>query len=62
MKAKSKYPRGTKFTCLRCDGSWRSIEDSEDKPRACSKCKSAYWDKPRQMVPHASRGRGRRPQ
>lgn len=58
---KVKYPRGTTFDCLRCARSWRCREDLLERPRCCGKCKSAFWDKPRQAVPHASWGAGKEP-
>lgn len=32
------------FTCLRCGAEWAS---KQERPRACSRCKSSYWDVPR---------------
>ena len=33
------------WKCLRCGYIW--LPRGKDKPIACAKCKSAYWDKPR---------------
>lgn len=49
------------FRCLRCGHEWvpRGLEDIVDgkipkalaeEPRVCPKCKSPYWNKPRQKV------------
>lgn len=32
--------------CYRCLHKW--VQREEEKPRICPKCKSPYWDKPRQ--------------
>lgn len=53
------YPAGTVFHCLRCDADWATRKDG--KPKACGKCKSAYWDRPEQSIPRASRGVGTLP-
>lgn len=44
-------------TCLRCGHVWvpplRNVDGSKwvcEKPRACSKCKSFYWDRPAQSA------------
>lgn len=34
-----------KYTCERCNHSW--LPRSEEKPRVCPFCNSAYWDVPR---------------
>jgi len=34
------------YKCERCSHEWQPRK--EDYPRTCPKCKSAYWDKPRQ--------------
>lgn len=31
------------WQCLRCGYIW--IARTKDKPRACAKCKSKYWDR-----------------
>jgi len=47
------------YRCLRCDHAWipRGLEvpegggkppEPDETPRVCPKCKSPYWDKPRQ--------------
>lgn len=41
------------FHCLRCDHGW--IPRKPKKPLICPKCKSAYWDRPRKVVPKAAR-------
>lgn len=35
------------FRCERCDHEWVPREKDEE-PRVCPKCKSPYWDRPRQ--------------
>ena len=32
--------------CYRCGHEW--LQRDQDKPTICPKCKSPYWDKPRQ--------------
>jgi predicted Zn-ribbon and HTH transcriptional regulator len=34
------------FRCERCEHEWLPRGDKE--PRVCPKCKSPYWDRPRQ--------------
>lgn len=34
------------FQCTRCSHTW--VPREEGKPLVCPKCKSPYWDKPRQ--------------
>ena len=34
--------------CYRCSHTWRPTSLTE-KPKVCPKCKSPYWDKPRQQ-------------
>ena len=37
------------FRCGRCKYEWVPRDpDSKDEPRFCPKCKSPYWNKPRQ--------------
>jgi predicted Zn-ribbon and HTH transcriptional regulator len=38
------------FQCLRCGYKWvpRIFKDSAEEPTICPKCKSPYWNKPRQ--------------
>jgi hypothetical protein len=36
----------TGFVCERCEHSWVPRMDSR-KPRVCPKCKSPYWNRPR---------------
>ncbi len=35
------------YTCERCGHMWVP-RDIRNKPRVCPKCKSPYWDKPKQ--------------
>lgn len=42
---KSVLIRGHK--CYRCGHAWRPY-NFEETPRVCPKCKSPYWDRPRQ--------------
>jgi len=37
----------TVFRCERCEHEWVP-RNTEEKPRVCPKCKSPYWDRPRQ--------------
>lgn len=34
------------YQCTRCNHTW--VPRDEGKPMVCPKCKSPYWDKPRQ--------------
>ena len=34
------------FRCTRCNHTW--VPREKRKPMVCPKCKSPYWDKPRQ--------------
>jgi predicted Zn-ribbon and HTH transcriptional regulator len=38
------------FMCLRCGYKWvpRIFKGKEEEPTICPKCKSPYWNKPRQ--------------
>jgi DNA-directed RNA polymerase subunit RPC12/RpoP len=47
-------PAGTEFACLRCGATWQSRKDG--KPKACGRCKSAYWDRPKPAVAHSGSG------
>src|SRR6266852_1838432 len=40
-----KYPAGKfgKYTCTRCGWKWTPRPNSPDPPRACARCRSAYW-------------------
>lgn len=40
-----------KYTCTRCGWKWSPRPNSPDPPRACARCRSAYW----QSVPVSSR-------
>jgi hypothetical protein len=42
----------SKCTCRRCGWSWTSRSRSPDLPRACARCRSAYW----QTAPTSARG------
>jgi predicted Zn-ribbon and HTH transcriptional regulator len=35
-----------RYTCERCSHKW--LPRSEDKPTVCPRCKSPYWNNPRQ--------------
>ncbi len=35
------------YLCLRCNHRWAPRKDKE-KPTVCPKCKSPYWDRPKQ--------------
>jgi predicted Zn-ribbon and HTH transcriptional regulator len=35
------------YRCERCDHEWVP-RDKDQEPKVCPKCKSAYWDTPRQ--------------
>lgn len=35
------------FRCDRCGHEWIPRRDPDEEPRACPKCKSRYWNKPR---------------
>jgi len=35
------------FECERCGHKW--LPRSEERPRTCPKCKSAWWDTPRKQ-------------
>src|SRR6516162_3964229 len=32
-----------KYTCVRCGWNWTPRSNSPDPPRACARCRSAYW-------------------
>lgn len=36
------------FKCLRCEHVWVPRETTIEEPVICPKCKSPYWNKPRQ--------------
>jgi predicted Zn-ribbon and HTH transcriptional regulator len=37
------------FRCERCEHVWvPRTKDTTDEPRVCPKCKSPYWNRPRQ--------------
>jgi hypothetical protein len=40
-----------KYTCTRCGWRWTPRQNSPDPPRACARCRSAYW----QRAPVSSR-------
>ena len=37
------------FLCDRCDHTWASRRNSEQKPTVCPRCKSPYWNIPRKQ-------------
>ena len=37
------------WKCERCGHIWVSRQEWADEPRVCPKCKSPYWNKPRQQ-------------
>lgn len=39
---------GYDWRCQRCGHQWRSRHPNAPTPTSCSKCRSAYWQKPRQ--------------
>jgi hypothetical protein len=41
-----------KYTCTRCGWKWTPRSNSLDAPRACARCRSAYW----QTEPTSARG------
>lgn len=45
------------FQCERCDHKWVPRDDSH--PKVCPKCKSPYWDTPRQ-TPVKAKGKRRK--
>lgn len=36
----------SKYSCTRCGWQWTPRPNSPDPPRACSRCRSAYWQTP----------------
>jgi len=36
------------YKCERCEHTWLPRETTEGDPLVCPKCKSPYWNKPRQ--------------
>ena len=45
------------FRCERCDHQWVARQGTQGEPRVCPKCKSPYWDKPRQKKKSEGRGK-----
>lgn len=48
------------YVCDRCGHTWLPRDHAEDEqaaPTVCPKCKSPYWNKPRQQAPVAKRKR-----
>jgi hypothetical protein len=41
-----------KYSCSRCGWSWTPRQNAPDPPRACARCRRAYW----QSTPVSSRG------
>ena len=37
------------YRCDRCSHQWTPRRTDASKPRICPKCKSQYWDQPRQQ-------------
>jgi predicted Zn-ribbon and HTH transcriptional regulator len=37
------------YLCKRCGHKWLPKEEKKDKPKACPKCKSPYWDTHRRL-------------
>src|SRR5215211_8496756 len=38
------------FRCERCGHEWVPRGGSEEEPRACPKCRSPYWNRPRKAM------------
>ena len=36
------------YRCERCGHEWLPREQGQPDPKVCPKCKSPYWDRPRQ--------------
>jgi DNA-directed RNA polymerase subunit RPC12/RpoP len=36
------------YQCERCEHTWVPRQDSKEEPKVCPKCKSPYWNTPRQ--------------
>jgi len=36
------------YICERCGHAWTARYPTKPPPRTCPKCKSPYWDRPRQ--------------
>ena len=45
IKQKRRNEEKYVHTCLRCNYTWQSEVES---PKACAKCRSLYWNKPRE--------------
>src|SRR6266705_2726808 len=43
------------FKCERCDHIWTPRANSDKPPRVCPRCKSPYWDTPRQRKKHGEK-------
>lgn len=39
------------YRCERCGHEWVPRGETEQEPRLCPKCKSAYWNEPRKVKP-----------
>lgn len=37
------------FLCERCGYRWVPRHGTDNEPKVCPKCKSAYWNKPRKL-------------
>ena len=51
VKQSHSAERTGKYTCTRCGWAWTPRLNSPDPPRACARCRSAYW----QSAPTSSR-------
>lgn len=49
----------TAFSCERCEHIWVP-RDINDPPQNCPKCKSPYWDRPRQSEVKAVKKRAKK--
>ena len=47
------------FRCERCGHEWVP-RDFDSEPRVCPKCKSPYWDTPRQQEPTNQKAKRRK--
>lgn len=36
------------YKCYRCQHEWVPRENNKEEPMVCPKCKSPYWNKPKQ--------------
>lgn len=47
------------WRCERCEHEWLPREQGQDPPRVCPKCKSPYWNRPRQSAVKPKKATGR---